>query len=148
MADHHAEQVMDAFTTSITGLATTGLNVIRDHAYDVDSGVAAALSVYQGSDEPVDESSWPFIDSELTIYTDVHASVGSSVPISQTLNQIRKEMVVAVMADYTLGLAGIVHEIEEGIASEPEIEPGDKPIAFQRVEWKVMYRRSVTDPSV
>lgn len=147
MADHRAEQIMDAFIALVTGLATTSANVTRDRAYDVEGDVDAALSVYQGLDDPLDESPWPFIDSELMIYTDLHVRVSSATPISQTLNEIRKEMVVAVMADHTLGLAGIVHEIEEGAASAPDIESGEKPIATQRIEWKVKYRRSLTDPS-
>ena len=147
MADHRAEQVMDAFTTLVTGLATTGSNVVRDRPYDVEGSVNEALSVYQGPDNPADESPWPYIDSELTIYTDIHVRGASTTPISQTLNLIRKEMVLAIMADYTLALAGIVHEIEEGIAGAPDIEPGEKPIATQRVEWKAKYRRSITDPS-
>lgn len=137
---------MDAFTALVTGLTTTGSNVVRDRAYDVESNVAAALSVFQGADEQADESPWPFIDSELTVYTDVHVRESSDTPTSQTLNLVRKEMVVAIMADYTLGLS-FVHEIEEGIAGAPDIEPGEQPIAIQRIEWKVKYRRSITDPS-
>ncbi len=146
MADHRAEQVMDAFTSLVMGLATTGANVVRDRVYDVPNDVDAALSIYIGSDEPIEESPWPYIDSLLTIYADINVRINSDVVVSQWLNLIRKEMVVAIMVDVTIGLS-FVHEIEESIANAPDMSHGEQPVAVQRTEWTVKYRRSITDPS-
>ncbi len=147
MADHRAEQIMDKVTALVTGLGTTGTNVMRDRVYDVAEKINAALSIYIGDDDPIDDSPWPYIDSLLTVYIDIHARNDSSIPVSKTLNRVRKELVLAIMVDVTLGLPLFVQEIEESIASAPIMNYGDQPISLQRTEWTVKYRRSLTDPS-
>lgn len=146
MADHHAEQIMAAVTTLLTGLATTGANVMRDRVYDVDAGVDQALSIYIRDDDPMEDSPWPYIDSMLTLYVDIHVRTGSDTPVSKTVNQIRKEMVIAILADYKMGLS-FVHEVVESIANFPATDYVEQPVVVQRTEWSIKYRRSQTDPS-
>jgi len=148
MADHRAEQIMKAFVALLNPLPTTSDNIMRDRPYDIESGVSTALSVYEGIDDPLDDDDqvWPFHDSWLTIYVDIHAAIPSDTPISETLNLIRKEITIALMPQNALGL-GFVHDLRQGVADDPEEGVGDKPIAKQRTEWKVKYRCSRTDPS-
>lgn len=136
---------MAAFTTLVTGLTTTSTRVHRGRVYPVDT--VPALSVFQGADEPVDDDSqsWPVMDSVLTVYVDAHVRQTSTT--EGTLNQIRKELTVALMADWTLGLA-FVHRVIEGPANEPERGPdAEKPTQVMRTEWRVHYRRNALDPS-
>ena len=138
---------MAAFTTAVTGLTTTGSNVERGRVYDVDPANAPALSIYQGADEPVegDSQAWPVRDSLLTVYVDIHVKQTSTA--ETTLNQVRKELAIALMADLSLGLS-FVHQIIEGAADDPERSgEAEKPTQTQRTTWQVHYRRSVTDPS-
>ena len=150
MADHRAEQIMDAFFTNIDGLATTKNSVKRDRPYNVESGVNCALSLYQGSDVPYEEGiqNWTYQDMMLTVVIEIFVKAASTTPISQTLNQIRKEITVALqaVASPPLGL-GFCHEIEEGESFEPQLEVAEQPTAVQRFEWLVKYRRSRADPS-
>jgi len=149
MADNRAEQIMDAFTTLVTGLTTTGSNVERDRAYAFDDSINYALAVYQGDDTPFDrtDQNWFNINHDLEVSIVIHARLASSTPISQTLNLIRKEITAAVLADYTLGLSFVIDTVE-GNSLKPVIDiGGEKPIAIQTFNWLVKYERSRTDPS-
>lgn len=150
MADHRAEQIMDAFVTEVTGLDTTKNSVVRDRPYNVELGDNCALSIYQGTDVPYEEGiqNWTYQDMVLTVVIEILVKAASSMPISQTLNQIRKEITTTLqaVADPPLGLSFCI-EIEEGTSFEPQLEIAEQPTAVQRFEWMVKYRRSRTDPS-
>ena len=148
MADHKAEQILDAFTTAVTGLATTGANVERDKVYNLDDAITAGLSVEMGSDIKRDDETqgWELVMYTLSVVINIYVKQSSSTPLSQTLNQIRKEIVVALQAAPTLGLS-FVQDTIEGSALEPVNGPGEKPMSMQRFEWAVVYQRSRTDPS-
>lgn len=149
MADHRAEQIMDAFTATVTGLATTGTNVVRDRVYPIGAGVDNGLSVYMGIDDPAsrDDQSWNIHNSFLDIRIDMQVRLSSSTDISQQLNLIRKEIVVALQADPTLGLSFVV-DLIEGIAAAPMEGVADQPIWLQAFNWTVHYERSRSDPSI
>jgi len=149
MADHRAEQILDAFTALVTGLTTTGANVVRDRPYNIDESISSALSVYQGDDTPFDSGldNWQLEDKQLDISVDIHVKQSSEIPISKQLNQIRKEIHIALMADRTLGLS-FARNFLAGVAETPEIEAGEKVTAKQTLNFSIDYRASVTDPSL
>lgn len=146
MADHHAEQIMDAITTALTGLTTTTTNVQRDRVYPFTT--LPAISIFQGDDSPLPyiDRNYSIDDFSLDIHVEMHVSEPDATPVSQTLNQIRKEIIIAVQANPTFGLS-FVMDTEEGIASRPIIEHIDKTNATQEMLFVVKYRRSRTDPS-
>jgi len=148
MADHRAEQILDAIKTTVTGLATTGANVARDRVYPIGATINNALSIYQGSDDPAttEDQSWFILHSFLAFRIDIQIRLSSSIDISQQLNLIRKEIVIALQADPTLGL-GFVVDLIEGSALEPIEDHADQPIAKQSFNWTVHYERSRADPS-
>lgn len=148
MADHRAEQIMDAVVTAVTGLTTTGANVQRGRVYPVDEAALPALSVYMSADEPLDgedgQSVFGYVDSELTVRVEAH--VKGSANIDQTLNQIRAEVYQALLADYQLGLAFVQQIIWRG-ADEPELDAADQKVGRQAFNWAVRYRHSAGDPT-
>lgn len=148
MADHRAEQILDSIQTLLTGLGVTGSNVARDRVYPIGSTIVSALSIYQGSDDPAstDDQSWNILNSFLTFRIDIQVRLASSTVISQQLNQIRKEIVIALQGTPSLSLAFVV-DLIEGSALEPIEEYGDQPIAKQSFNWTVHYERSRADPS-
>jgi len=152
MADHRAEQVVQAITTALTGLATTASNVSRDRIYNVDDddNINEALSVFMGSDAPVsdDESSWAITSSILTVRIEIFVKSPSTTPISQVMNQIRKEITIALMSNLNpvLGL-NFCEDIVEGEAEEPEINKAEQPTGLQNTYWHIQYQRSRTDAS-
>ena len=148
MADHRAEQITNAFTTTLTGLTSTGANVIRDRIFTFDTSLLPALSIYQGDDTPLpyEYRNFSLDDFLLTIHVDIYAQGTTAIPVSQTLNQVRKEIIIAIQADYTLGLSFVI-DTEEGTAFRPLIEHIDKVNAVQTMDFNIKYRRSRTDPS-
>lgn len=141
---------MAAMTTALTGLATTGANVLRGRVKPHEDGKVPALSIFQGPDSPGGLSNSALMDSALTVHVDAHV-ITSSAQVDTVLNQIRKEVTIKMRsyaAGNLLGLAFVL-DIEELSAGEPELYgDGEKPAAAMRMDWKVSYRRSYTDPSV
>lgn len=146
MADHRAEQILDAVTTLVTGLTTTGANVQRDQVDPV--AAVPALSVEMGGDEPLEGSdrNIAYIDSLLNVQIVVY--VKNSTGLSTQLNLIRKEVHIAMYADRQLGLSSIV--INTTYAGTSEVTKSralDKDTAMQTIDYLVHYRHSLTDPS-
>lgn len=144
---HLAERIMDAVVAAVTGLVTTGANVHRARAYPVQVADVPALLVWQGEDSAQTELLGDAVTSLLNVHIDAVAREPAD-QIDTTLNLIREEVTVALMADYTLGLA-YVEGIMERDAEEPAIVgEGDAPAAQMRMNWDVTYQHSRTDPAI
>ena len=152
MADLRAEQILAAIKPLITGLATTGQNVQRGQVHDHEADKLPALSLSMGQDIPANEYQTGVIDWELTIVIEATASVGAAYTATESgldgdLNQIRKELYLAIMADHTLGLDFVI-DIAPGPANEPILSAeGSLPVGSQASEFVITYRASRTDIS-
>ena len=129
MADHRAEQIMTALLAKLQPLATTGYSVHRARVYALTSDQVPGISLFMGPDEPVDDTiqTWSQIDSQLTVYIDAHVRDANTAETD--INRIRKEVVLAIMADYSLGLSFVLDAVE-GPASEPE-RSGEAEASFR-----------------
>lgn len=146
VTDHRAESIMDAVVSAVTGLTTTGTNVYRGRAYPIEVSKLPALVVWQGDDATVSEHMGDEVISLLEVNIDAIVREPST-QIDTTLNLIREEITVALMADYTLGL-NYVAGIMEQSADEPDIlGDGDAPHAQMRTNWGVTYLHSRTNPA-
>lgn len=142
MADLKAEQIMSAVEALIMGLATTSTRVARGRVYP--HPAYPALSLFQGLDAPLNDS-FPVQDSELTVNVVGHSRAAEGATDTE-LNQIRKEVVSALLADYTVG--GKAVRIRWAGAQEPVLSgEGDKPISSMQMSFIVHYRHSYTDHS-
>jgi hypothetical protein len=140
---HRAESILSAVVTNVTSLTTTGTRVHRGRVYAITD--FPALSVYQGEDRVIGQYSQAKYDCELTVLIEALVKTSSS-QVDTVLNTIREEVVEALQADYTQGLAYVLNTVE-GDSSAPELSgDGDQPSAMLRMEWKFHYRRSRTDP--
>lgn len=142
---HRAEQIMQAVVTNVTGLVTTGTNVFRARDAVLPQTSLPALLVYTGDDVPQAMYSQELIDSELRFYIEAIAK-SPTAQLDTLLNLIRSEVTVALQADFTQGLQFVIETLE-GTADEPELQSeGDQPIAKMRMNWRIIYRRSRTNP--
>jgi len=138
---HRSEQILAAVKTRLTGLATTQGRVFRDRVHDLKE--VPALSI-----EYINEAR----DSELS--TDLadwwlHFSVDISVKsdnFTTTINKIRSEVTVALMADVTQGLSFVIDTEEEDLTAPEKSFDSEKPTATQVMPWKIMYRRNRSTP--
>ena len=149
MADHFAQQIFDAVVTASTGLTTTGANVYQQRVFNVPSDVNYALSIAFGEEELLGDygySNTRFVDADLTINITIHVREADG-SLDQKLSQIRKELYIALMANYNLNL-NFVHMIMPGNTSEADVSAANVPTLSCQTSWKVRYRHSLTDPSI
>ena len=73
----------------------------------------------------------------------VQASSGN---LDQTLNQIDKEIRIALQADLTQGYSAVL-DTQNGDIAEPEFDDSGKRTGRMTMEYLVRYRRARTDPS-
>lgn len=147
MDEHRAEQILVAVKAAVTGLTTTGDRVYRARVAPVSDEQLPCLLVYMGPDDPQDpeDRSMRHFDSVLTVK--VAAVVkNAAAQVDTVLNQIRKEVEIALGADTGLGLAWVIDSGFVG-ADEPDLGENDRPVASQVLRWEVLYRRSYEDPS-
>ncbi len=146
MADHRAEQIAAAVTTKVTGLVTTGTNVFRSRATVIARTKLPALVVRLISEEIADESVSGLLQRDLTIAIQGYARSAIEAGLETSLNQIRKEITIALQADPTQGLAFVIDTNEA--ATEYELgEEGEQSVGVIKTEWIIEYRSSRTDPS-
>ena len=148
MADHRAEQIMDAVVAKLTGLATTGANVTRGRVYNIERQAIPHLSIYRGENRPVADADQNMAFSDWVLAVNIEAVVKSATSqIDEVLAQIEKEVTIALKADRTQGLEFVLDTMEAG-SSEPALDgDGDQPVATMIMQFLFKYRRSITDPS-
>lgn len=120
--------------------------VLRGRAEPAPESLTPALRVYMGADTIVEPWAQALLDSDIEVFVEAHVH-DSATNVETLLNQIRKEVNLALVADYTLGLA-FVHAIVERGAGRPALS-GEmaKPAASLELGYLVKYRRSRLDPS-
>ena len=152
MADARAEQIMAAIEAALAGLATTGDKVQRGQVYPHQADDLPAIGIISGPDVPAAEFQSGIVDWELTVIVEAIAQIGAayttpSSTIETTLNQIRKEVHAALMANYTLGLS-FVSDIRPGAVAEPLLDrDGNLPIGSLAISDTVNYQSSRADIS-
>ena len=142
-----AEQIMMAVESTLTGLTTTGANVFRGRVHGLEATEVPALALYQGVDTPLGEegfSNLAYLDSELLVKVTAH--VKSSSQTETILNKIRREVHVALMADYTQGLSFVLQTLPRGTAEPLLLGGGETPTASMDMYWGIQYRSSISDP--
>ncbi len=142
MADHKANQILVAIKAKLTGLASTGANVYQSRAYAI--GALPAINIKLGSDS-VQSIHNIQSDNELLIVIEVFVKSDESL-IDSTILQIRKEVQMALMADETLGLSFVLSTLPSAM-SAPEISSEEQTIAYATLDFKIIYRSLLTDPS-
>ena len=146
MADHRAEQIAAAVTANVAGLATTGANVLRSRTTAIARTKLPALVVRLVSEDIVDESVSGLMRRDLTIAVHGYARSVNEETLETTLNQIRKEITVAMQADHTQGLAFVI-DTNELTAEYELVEEGEQTVGVIKTDWMVGYRTSRADPS-
>ena len=102
MANHLRRQIRERAATTLTGLTTTGSNVFQSRVYPMESAGLPGLCIYT-TDETVEMQSMGatrHISRDLTLIVEGYAT--DSANVDDTLDQIGKEIEIAMSGDITL----------------------------------------------
>lgn len=152
MADARAESILAALKSLLSGLSTTGTNVQRGQLYAHQAANLPALALFMGDDVLEAENLTGYDDWLLTILIQSTVAIDETYDnyeplVDQQLNQIRKEVHAALMADRSLGLSYVI-DTRPISASQPGLSnEGAAPHGSQVLEFQVMYRASRADIS-
>ena len=102
MANHLRRQIRERAATTLTGLTTTGSNVFQSRVYPMESAGLPGLCIYT-TDEAIEIQSMGGtrnVSRDLTLIVEGYATASANV--DDTLDQIGKEIEVAMSGDITL----------------------------------------------
>ena len=102
MANHLRRQIRERAATTLTGLTTTGSNVFQSRVYPMESAGLPGLCIYT-TEETVEMQSMGGtrnVSRDLTLIVEGYAT--DSANVDDTLDQIGKEIEVAMSGDITL----------------------------------------------
>ena len=102
MANHLRRQIRERAATTLTGLTTTGSNVFQSRVYPMESAGLPGLCIYT-TEETVEIQSMGgtrHVSRDLTLIVEGYAT--DSANVDDTLDQIGKEIEVAMSGDITL----------------------------------------------
>ncbi len=102
MANHLRRQIRERAATTLTGLTTTGSNVFQSRVYPMESAGLPGLCIYT-TDEAIEIQSMGatrHVSRDLTLIVEGYAT--DSANVDDTLDQIGKEIEIAMSGDITL----------------------------------------------
>ena len=133
MANHVRQQIREALATVVTSLATTGARVYQSRVVQLEPNELPALLIATNSEsiDVLDFVSNPSLERTLTINVTAVAKAVSN--LDDTLDQIIKEVEVAVSTSNTLG--GLVKDvvltgIEIEMNADAEMPTGQAVLTF------------------
>jgi len=140
-----AETIM----TTVVSVLDAGMSatVYRGRVDAIADDNLPAVSVFQGSESPADEDgrlNVAVIDELLEVRTEV-ADRGTSANIETSLNELRRQIHLLLMAENPLSLAYILNIIPAGV-NEPVIDgTSDKYTGTMTINWIIHYRHNQAD---
>jgi hypothetical protein len=146
MANHIRQQIREKFSTTLTGLTTTGSNVFESRVYPLENASLPALIIYTKSEtsEPIVIGTQRLMSRELSVVVEGYAKATSN--FDDTIDTISKEVEAAIAADRTLdGLA------KDTYLESTEIEfnaEGEKPLGYVSLTFLTNYYVKENAPDV
>ena len=143
---HVRQQIREYFGTTLTGLSTTGTNVVESRVYPIENSKLPALVIYTKSEtsEPIVMGTDRVMSRELSVVVEGYVKATSN--FDDAIDTISKEVEEAIAADRTLG----------GLAKDTFIESteisfnaeGEKPLGFVSLTFISNYYVKEQNPDV
>lgn len=134
---HRAESIIEKVVTAVTGLTTTGANVIRGMTASQD--INNFLSVDMGAEQAIGDPNVSYQDCYLDVEITAHARLTSNVDTQ--LNKIHAEVYAALMATPQLALSYVFDTRWMG-RSSVERNVAQQKLGQQTAVYRVHYRHS------
>lgn len=146
MADHVRKQIRAAAATALTGLSTTGARVYASRVHPLQDADLPALRLSNPSEDIAISSMGANRIVERTLRLVVEACVKAASGYEDTVDQIVKEVEVALAADQTLG--GLCKYIQLGSIETELSGDAELPIAVATMTFAVPYYTALNAPDV
>lgn len=137
MSDHVRKQIRVAAVSALTGLTTTGSRIKTSPVNPLQDSDLPGLRVFTPGESTEIASLGSTRKRARTLMLVVEACVKATSGYADTVDQIAKEVEMALDANNTLG--GLCAQIEPRSFSEDQDGAGDKPVAVGRMEFEVLY---------
>ena len=146
MADHLRKQIRTAAVAALTGLGTTGSRVYVSRAHPMQDANLPGLRIYTRSEEVEIASMGVGRVRERRLELVVEACVKANSAYDDTLDQIQKEVEIAL--DANQGLGGISKYVEPRSFEDAFEGEGEKVVAMKRMAFEVLYYTAQGAPDV
>lgn len=144
---HVRTQIVDAVTTALTGLSTTGANAFKTRVYALARGKLPCLCIYRGREAstPLEMGHPRLMDRTFEVHVEI---VAEGEDFDDVTDQIAVEVEVALAADFSLG--GLCKEFYLA-GSEPgpigQGDHGEKRLGSLRLTYRATYHTTDADPA-
>lgn len=144
MANHLHRQIREAIVTKLTGLATTGANVVGSRDIVLDGNRLPGLRVYLDGEtaQPLTLHANHIQERRLDVLVDACAKAVSG--LENTLDQIKLEVEVALAAGITVG-GKLLDVYYAGIRPDDD-QQADKPAGVKTLQFLVPFFCPSTAP--
>lgn len=148
MANHVRRQIREAVATAVTGLATTGANVFQSRVYPAQSSELPALLIHTRSEDSAPVTIHGPKALERTLQLVIEAAAKATADIDDVLDQICKEVEIAVETWSVAGLGGIAESIHL-VSTEFQMSgDGEKPAGVATMTFELSYFTQANAPDV
>ncbi len=151
MANHVRRQIREAVAATLTGLATTGLNVYQSRLRPLAEAALPALRIYTDAEQVNNEVSIGFPNrQERTLTVRVEAVVKVADNFDDALDTIIKECEAALNAStsaYTAGGLARGGITLDRIEIDQDVET-DKTVGIARMDFQAVYYTQSNAPDV
>jgi hypothetical protein len=145
VADHVAKQLRAAVISAVTGLVTTGANVFGSRVYPVRDAEIPCLLVYT-PDESAEDATLETTSYQRRIAIRIEALAKATASLEDTLDQIRKEVEIALAAGVLVG--GWTVDVEyRGMTSELR-DDLEKPVGSADMSFEATLFTAAASPDV
>lgn len=141
---HRAESILAAITTAVTGLTSSGTNVVRGRVNAFDVNVTHGLTVSMADENPPIDRNLAYQDEALNVAITAHVKAADG-QLDTELNKVAAEVYTAMFVDYKFGLDYVINTTWEG-RTPPLRTQGEKPTAEQDLNFQITYRHSYGSP--
>ncbi len=135
----------ETIITTVVSVLDTAMaaTILRGRVDPLEDSQLPVVGVFQGVEE-VDRINISVMDEFLEVRTEV-ADKGASLNIETSLNELRRQVHLALMVADALSLAYVIDIIPNGV-DEPNIDgSSEKFTGTMTINWIVHYRHQYTD---
>jgi len=145
MADHLHKQIRAAIVTALTGLTTTGSRVYANRLQPLPDALSPTLLVTLDEETATAATFHPNPIYERELRLTVAAIAKATSGLDDTLDQITKEVEVALSAGITIGSRRLDFTYS-GMSFDDE--QSDKPVGIKRMNFTVPFTAAANAPDV